>query len=367
MRLINFLNEEIYKGKFYMSLNFPLDVKNIRFYKYLYDYNGSGAMDVTTIPLNSTLLTRYKTTLSAVSSSTPTHNYIYEIDNIRILQMFNDKEINKALELKILRKEFSLEEYKKTDYKDNYLIDFINKDIFFKYYDGYINKKNGDCYLIITKNSKIFDKFKLVDGNSIRFEKNSSIEFEFPEYIKDELVRYTNDAKKKLKSDVKDWLIKNSPKPYTTKKVYRTVGIQFDDYGDFSKQSISNIEKMLKKYFNIKKLDDIKLYGEAELKRGKESSWSTDPIISRTFAKGLAEKSLNILFETNAKSDNIIIDFTELSTSMSKIFKYKSQNEVILDKGTIKSKIIGLWAEKPFIEWLNQNGYDFKANKGIYK
>ena len=233
---------------------------------------------------------------------------------------------------------------------------------FQKNYDGLYGKFTDEITLALTPS--MVKKFTLVDGNMKRFVKDTDGDFTLPDWVEKELQRYTENAGKKMRADVKEWLIKNTPKPYSTKRIYRGVGTQFDDYGDWSKVTIDMVNKRVKKYFG-KSLTEIGKGSKIEVKRGKESSWSTTPQISNEFARSLAEKSINVLVWTEIPASKVIIDFTELPKKLKDKFKFSGQNEVIVDTEAIPATVSMIWCDKKFVEWLKTKGYKFNATSGI--
>ncbi len=215
---------------------------------------------------------------------------------------------------------------------------------------------------------------QLVGGNEKRFGIKSETEtFDMPEWVLDELIRYTNDASKKMNLEVKEWLKKNSPKPSTNTQIYRSFGIELHDWSKYDKTSDAIINEPLKlsKYLyrltGLKKLEDFKKGEFVNVKRGKESSWSHTALISRQFARGLASGSINLLVKYDVSPDEIVIDFTQLPESLKKKFKFRNQNEVILDTGAYKAEIADIWLDEGMIAWLNENGYTWIPKKGIFK
>lgn len=133
------------------------------------------------------------------------------------------------------------------------------------------------------------------------------------------------------------------------------------------------VEKGIYRYFGVKKLEDLKKGANIKLKRGKESSWSTSPIIASNFSKSLSEKNINVLVEAKIQAKDIVIDFNLLPKEfLKKHFRFWNQNEIIVDTGSIDCTIKNIWTDERFkkgkyTEWLKQNGYQFNANTGFVK
>lgn len=345
MNFYKWLFEQSYSGGFYLNLDIPLE-EFIKKYKnhsnaIIWDYEGKNSEYVYFVQIRTDSWTLYKKGLGSRTASSNEYNYIYELKNLNLLTYYDKNEFNWAIKNKFIK------------FKNKDGFEVINKDLFFTKYDGIRNNKT-EAFILI---DDLLKKATLVDGNVIRLEKSNNLnnDFNFPEWIKTELIRYTDSANSKMKKDVKEWLKENSPKA-KTKKIYRGFGIYDDN---------DKIEKLLYKMTGFRKLEDIKLYSQIEIKRGKESSWSTSPIIAREFAKGMSEGRINFLVEYIAKDNEIIIDFTELTEEQKSDFIYRNQNEIILDTGKYKAKIIGLWCDSYFIKWLNDNGYSFNPKIGI--
>lgn len=78
-------------------------------------------------------------------------------------------------------------------------------------------------------------------ATGLRFDTGSDKnDIEIPDYVLNELIRYTDNASKKMNKSVKEWLMENLHKPYNYIKLYRAVGYQFDDWGSFNDVSLRN-------------------------------------------------------------------------------------------------------------------------------
>lgn len=374
MRFLEYLNETLYLGEYYMSSPVHFNVKNIKYYTLVYDDRGNGKYTAF-ISFNRNLLMFYKRNLGTNTSMDPKYNFIYSIKGVNCLDVKNEAEVLRAFNKGYFIEYFSMDEFKSSDDKSRYIKEYLTVN-FFNEYEGIKSSANEIEIAIFEDGSHIspLKKMKLVDGNGLRFDTGSrENNIELPDYIISELIRYTNDASKKMNSYVKEWLLNNFSKPYNSIKLYRAVGYQFDDWGDFDEVKLKNVEKTIYRYFGVRKLEDLKLGARIELKRGKESSWSTSPVIAINFAKGLAEKNINVLVEATIPAKNIIIDFNLLPKELlKKEFRFWNQNEVIVDTGSINCVIKNIWTDEKFkkqkyTEWLEQNGYVFKANVGFIK
>ena len=326
-----------------------------------------------------------------------TNNYVWKIDKPLNLFEYTEYNINKLISIapifleyvkhwlsiksddpseikKIILDKVKLKEYQDFNRLSYYILRFEKEDLlkFKSIWDGImLNVDNKIEYYIFWDIAKYS---KLIGGNELLFGKKSPIkDFELPEWIFDELIRYTNDASKKMNLKVKEWLQENSPKSSDPIRVYRAFSIDLADWSDYSKNSnaIVNDPIKLSKYLyrltGLKNLTDFIKEHNITIKRGKESSWSHTALIARQFAKGLASASINILVKYEVQPKDIIIDFTLLPEHIKKEFKFRNQNEVILDKGAYQGVIDDIWIDKGFSKWLIENDYIWISKKGIFK
>lgn len=260
-----------------------------------------------------------------------------------------------------------LAEHTSLERSDNDLLLYmgVKTDDFRKLYDGtYI--KRGEFSSPKVFKDVVADHLRLIDGTVLRLDLNPAQPSEaFPDWVMTELVRYTDAASKKMKPDVLKWLLEHSPKPYAKKRVYRGFSDQMDDWGDYSKLTMDAVNKKLYAHTGIRHVTDIRVGMKLKVKRGKESSWSISAQAATNFASGLAQSSINFLVKTDVPADRVIIDFTELPRDVLSTFKYQGQGEVIISSGPIDAVLDTLWLEPKFITWLNENGCEFDAHKGI--
>lgn len=315
-------------------------------------------------------LVRYRRGIGNFSATHSSYNYIYTFEKpINLFDVKNIKDVEYLIKHNgVIGKlvDYSMKEIK--DFIDRYSTDFIefyvDQKVFLKLFDGYIDRNNNPYAFW----SKIKGNIYLADGNIKRFgeEDNFDINYDsIPQWVIDELNRYTDNAKKRLNKEVKKWCYENLP--VKSKRLYRGMSIQFDDWGDYSEVSIDGINKILKRQMGTS-LDGLRRMASVKLKRGKESSWSTTPQIAREFGNGMAMSSIGFLFTFDAPKDKIVIDFTELPVHIKKkLNRFHSQNEVIIDTGAIPATLNAIWIDKPFEKWLNANGYGFSAKKGVFK
>lgn len=231
-------------------------------------------------------------------------------------------------------------------------------------FDGVSIKGENRIFINIIRKSAV-----LVDGTAVRTDSGPKTENEidFPEWVKSELVRYTDDASKKMKSGVLEWLLANTPKSYSSRRVYRGFGTQVDDFGDYSKLTLKEVNKRLYSRTGIRDIGQVRVGEPISVKRGKESSWSASAQAASNFASGLAEKSINFLVKAEVPASRVVIDFTELPAPIRRKFKFHGQAEVIVSPGPLEGVLGTLWLDKDFVTWLDGQGYDFIPQKGIFK
>jgi len=268
---------------------------------------------------------------------------------------------------------------------DSLVMDENDMDIFAKIYDGieipkYYKKEKYDSEVYVFYH--VLKDLKLIGGTEKLLARKSDIDIEIPNYVIEELIRYTNDAGKKINPYVKKWLKENAPKPPTGTRLYRSFKLDLSDWGSYDKDKTWGKDKRptdalvyypekLRKYLyrltGLKELTDFKRFGEITVKRGKESSWTYNAQVSKPFAEFMASSSINVLVKYDTKPGDVVVDFTLIPEKYKKDFKYKNQNEVILETGSYKSTIQEIWLDDKFIEWLEENGYKFNNRIGIYK
>ena len=320
------------------------------------------------------IYTQYKKGVS--HKSTASFNYIYETGNLNLFD-FSRKDFDT---LNIICKSWysAFKKYYTTNATDvlnnlhfEYMSDALHSirfddvsdmDIFMVHYDGFVLNGNVLVFENIIKNSK------LIDGNVKRFGTSSLVKTDLPEHIIDDLIRYTDDAGKRMKKETYQYLLENAIKPKEDITIYRGFGLDILAYGnhDDEQSLINDTEKLgsyLKRRIGISEIKDIHKNQDITISRGKESSWSHNAEIARGFATGMASDDVNILVKCVAKPSDILIDFTLLSENDRKKFKYIYQNEVILKVGKHKSTINDVWISNSFNKYI-QSKTSYKYIKG---
>lgn len=282
----------------------------------------------------------------------PKFNYIYE--PISDLNIFDKEDIKYCLEnnifdIKKVNHFFGSNEdvHGASNKIESYLsknsmqsLEYFISDfkLFIEEYDGFVYSFKDRDLIVVFKN-KLLNNNKLLDGNLIRHPlKSTDFNIEIPEWVIDELQRYTKDPLKRINATVKQWLKENLKLPYSSITLYRGVGTDLNDWGDYTSVTIDSINKKLKSRFGLS-LKTIEREGNIISKRGKESSWSTKSEIASRFVSGMAEKDINFIIHTTVDASMIVVDFNELPDKYKDEFAYINQHEVILDTGTITGKI----------------------------
>ena len=211
------------------------------------------------------------------------------------------------------------------------------------------------------------ENFILIDGN-YKFDNKERLDFDLPNWVIEELMTYTKDPKKRLGKNTKMWLLDNFKKPYTERKLYRSFGINLSDI-NWDDTTLIEFEKKLKQYTGINKITDLKVKGKIFVNRSKESSWSTNSIISNFFNTGMASNNLNFLVKTVIPAHKIIMDFNLLPEKYKNNFKFIYQNECIVDTGKIECILdqITIDNSDSFKSWLKKNNLIFIQQKGFIK
>lgn len=310
------------------------------------------------------------------------------LPRIKYFFNFNDNDNIDIIIDKIIERVYRFDDSGSVDY--NIFFDCINMEsddlnVFQQLYDGieipryYKKSLLENEYLVFYR---VLKDLKLIGGTEKLLGRKSDIDMVIPEYVIGELIRYTDKAGKKINLYVKKWLIENSPKPPDGTQIYRAFAMNLSDWGDYAKEkkwgdkwqisdALVNHPEKMKSYLyrrtGLKELDDFKRGNEIIIKRGKESSWSYNGAVSKQFADGMASSSINVLVKYNLKQSDVLLDFTLLPEKYKKEFKFKNQNEVILETGSYKGIIQEIWIDDKFEIWLNENGYKFDKRIGIFK
>ena len=292
----------------------------------------------------------------------------YLSDNDKAKEYFGQEDASDAEWKKYLKIRFD-------EYKGRNVCRFLSeiqltttKKDFSKEYDGFLNG-DGNYPAIFIFWDTIKTKLKLIDGIKVRLQQSGDANVEIPPGIKSDLTNYTDMAKRRLGKASKIWAKENLPRK--DKKLYR--GMAIGVVNKVKSWRVENltvefVEKYLKKRLGISSITDLVKGKPVTVKRSKETSWSTTPIVGVAFAQtGETGGDFQILLKSDIKKEKIIIDFTELSTEMKKDFKFTGQNEVIVDTGAIKSKIAYIGVSKQIAKWLLTQGYVYKKNQGIFK
>jgi hypothetical protein len=243
-----------------------------------------------------------------------------------------------------------------------------DRSSFMKDFDG-IYTVSGRDYLPFVREDIIQKTFDLIDGTAERFAPESPLEeeIEFPEFVIDELNHYTAVSNHKMDSEVVDWLNHNFPLSYSSKILYRGISFSSHDLGErISKSSVDDVESLIQSSMGLNNITDIQEGQKIVASRGKESSWSTDPEISRGFASGVHSGIMNFLLKAKVSSDDVLIDFTQVPLQQRKQFDHWAQNEVIVKDENIAAEINSFQIPDYFAKTIEEWGYRV-TNDGIEK
>lgn len=361
------LLEELIGDNYYLFSRYEIDELINKNNPYSFSRDG---YKYSYFPIHKNFFNKYNDNIRAYANN-PNYNYIYKATkNLNIFDLKKDLLTavkNGALNIKRTEEYFDqkltvnnyLQATKqiglKYKWNDRDWENFIKTvmDVKFKnIYDGFVI--GDDIEIFVDKFKK---NSKLIGGNAIKFKiSHDKIENnEIPDFVINELVRYSEDAHKRINGTIKKWLIDNFKKPYNEITVFRGFAVDFSDI-DYKKNEII---KRLKRYTGLK-LEDIKLNNPILVNRSKESSWSYNSEIADGFTTGFSSGSINFLVKATVPKNKVILDFTLLPDDIKKLFEYSNQNEVILDTGIIKSKIVKVEIDDEFSKWLKKNGYIFK-------
>ena len=379
--VLSTLKSAAVQGKFYLFSPAPLEALEIAPFGHL-DWNdpSSAALPVS----DGSRYVGFKKWLSNDSFSRYTNNYIYEIRTPISLFDGSERDCYRLFKSGFVDMERFNRYWGEQGSSDPVsLAQFLAKKIkgpmfgmdlpntlgittanFKKLFNGVHLRNSSQIFVDVIKAHAV-----LVDGLSKRTDTGPKEENQivFPNWVLDELTRYTDDASKRMKAGVLEWLMENSPKPYANRRVYRGFGTQIDDFGDYSKLTLALVNKQLFSRTGIRDIGQVRVGGKITVKRGKESSWSASPQVAMNFASGMAEKTINFLVKAEVSASRVVIDFTELPTTIRKSFKYHGQAEVIVSPGPTEGVLSTLWLDKKFIAWLDSHGYDFVPQRGIFK
>lgn len=354
-----FLNESLKGNKFYFETK-DNDLENI----YSTIRIGSYEYNIKLYEVYKDVLSQYKKSKSKLVSYTS--NYIFQVSKPLNLFCFDKYHLKKLAEnsswLSTIKNYLSVKSDDLNDIINAFdkvsnkfeLIRFENDEEYIQFSNMYDGITFDNRYFVF---EKIIKSSKLIGGNHhIGINRDINKDIKIDEYVIDELIRYTDDASVKMNKNIKEELKKLNIKSEDNIVLYRGFCLELDDYGDFK---LMKDEKALSKYLyrltGVKTIEELKKGNYLNIKRGKESSWSHTPVIAKQFTKGLASGSINILVKYEAKPEDVIIDFTYLPKDIKKLFKFKYQNEVILETGSYKSKIVEIWYDDKFKKYLSSN------------
>ena len=203
---------------------------------------------------------------------------------------------------------------------------------FSAYYDGVERdpKSSGEQWGRISVWQDVLQKHtELVDGNVMRFVRETPLEQPptVPDTILDELVDFTRKAGRRISPATRKWLRENVRPPYGSIRVYR--GIALDG------STFDELDKSCRAYFKIG-LAELHRGAPVVLTRGRDSSWSTTPQVSREFAN---LGTIKVLVAADLDPGQITVDLNLLPLDVRRKFTHFSQNEVIAAPGKIRGSV----------------------------
>lgn len=360
------LLETLYSGSYFAAFQIPIE-------EFLSTHDSDWYID---IPFSRKLLSTYKKNLSKGSGAIPHFNYIYRLkDKVNCLDINNEKELSSALQNELLDFE-SVEDLKSWIDNNGDILGGVTSS-FFKEYSGYTDEKGILKIQVNPQDGDSVDNFlsiiELVDGNAVRFDTGTSDTLHIPDFVIEGLKYYTTYYDAGISRPVREWLEANFKKPYKEITLYRGCGMSLDDashlvasWGDDI--SLDNMKQLLKEYFGVSDFTDIVKGGKVILHRGQESSWSTKPQVSQTFAGDSRGKALNIMVKTTLPASAVLIDLNLLPKSILKqVSQFWTQNEVIVKEQDIPATISTIYIKPNFINWLEGHGYTYQKGVGIRK
>ena len=330
----------------YLFCEKPLDQGGLeRLYGINYRFS-DGAVKGTSLLSGASRLLRYRKNIGDNPASLdPLNNYIYRID--KPLRVYNRTVEDTLFALKMgmvdvarLEKEYPgktpEEAIQGMEYDEGPgILNFFFKKPFTDYFDGIqLENKLSDAWgCVATWMDIIKVASELVDGNGLRFVKESPLTVapEIPTDVMVELVKYCSSAGGNIGTESRKWLRENLVA--SSVKVYRGIALEPED------ARVKDLNAVAKKYLGVADVTGVHRGAEVKLSRGKASSWSKTPQISREFS---SFGDIRVLVQAELTPKQIIADLTllPLDTRM-KLFHF-SQNEVIAMPGKISAKIIGV-------------------------
>ena len=308
-----------------------------------------GVMPGTWVIYNAKMLKEYRAGIGkgTTEALNPEYNYIYRID--KPLRIFEDTLADRLFALKrgmvdedALKRDFpdknSEAALASIDQGDKPIQRYLKLKPFVAYFDGLQLEKvdTGWHWSVGVWLDIIKDTTKLVDDNVLRFVKEAPGKIpEIPEDVLTDLVSYTSKAGGTLGTTARKWFQTNIKPPYGSIKVYRGVKI--------SAGVLENLNKEAQKFLGLPSILDAHKGANVVLSRGKASSWSTTPQISREFANS---GDFQFMIQADLKPKQIIVDLTLLPIKVRQKLAQFSQNEVIAAPGKIPGKIIWVGISK---------------------
>lgn len=357
----------------------PKPLSEGTFYRYeQYDFNDSSNASLLAPVSDPAQYAMFRRNYSHYSTASYQYNYIYRTKRpLRIFDMKSERDVYQLFKAGVVDPTQAGRYWSMADIDFRAMAQWIAKQNrlegqmlgvglsdFRKFFDGYVTPR-GSTFVFA---DVLLSDMTLVDGVTLRNDPGEGVSgFSLPRWVEMELERYTKESGKRIRPDAFEWLKENAPKPYSSIQVFRGFGTQLDDFGDYSGLTEAKLLKQLYSRTGLRNLTDVVVGAPLKLKRGKESSWSTVPEVATAFYSGEASKSLNFLVQAEIPSAQVLVDFTAFPREVRQKFLFHGQNEVIVLAGAIPAKISRVTVDKKFRVWLEEHGYEFTPQRGIFK
>lgn len=228
------------------------------------------------------------------------------------------------------------------------------------------------------KGSTLINELKslasMLKQDSLNF--SSKVAVEIPKEILEDLstaISYADAPP--MKEKTREWIKENLPRETMPMTLFRGTGIFLDDealgQGDWSDTPPENTpEEFIRKAFGIG-FKDLREGATVTIKRGEESSWTKARDVAEEFQtqaeEGGEPYQIGILLEAKISAEDILLDTTKLPEDIQNHLGFSYQEEVIVENVPIKAKILDIKIDSIGLEWLEENGFEFKNGKIIQR
>ena len=344
----------------HIYLEIPLEQGGLRLLNNADYVFADGVVEGSSLNFAAKRLLEYRQDLGGQDSSgalAPYNNYIYRIGKPLRIFMCSKEDILFVLrrgmvDLKGLQKAFpdsapeeallAIQAKPNALFGDTGLLRFFLKKPFMAYFDGLLLEPKLSYYwgCVGLWLDLIKVGAELVDGNAMRFVKESPLASipTIPKDIMADLVKYCATAGGNISTESRKWFRENLKAPSSV-KVYRGIFL--------NGSTVQELSSTVQKYTGLSGVTEAHRGAEVKLSRGKASSWSKTPQISRGFS---SFGPIQLLLQTELTPKQVIVDLTLIPLeARQKLFNF-SQNEVIAMPGKISAKIVGINISKGILE-----------------